>query len=319
MLSRTSRSSAQINNMVQVIETNVEVLVNGKPVKQLGHDGRIFVEAKDGSEYEVKLKNDSYSRVLAVVSIDGINAISGEEAKENDEVGYVIDARSSYTLKGFRVSDDKVNQFVFSKKEKSYAAKSEATEGSTKNCGVIAVRFYAEKVKLPVYRTKIVERIVEKPIYVPYERPWRRPYPYPYFGDDVWCSTSVTCNSASAIDNVGGTLSFSGGRNNVMRSMSASKGGDSAPLQAFLNQVQSQPVEGKLIPDFDMGTEFSDKEVDDKVTHVEFKKDRLIYDYQIFYASRAVLESFGVVFDKKPSVSFPQAFQPAGYCKSPKA
>jgi len=128
------------------------VLVNGKPVREYPHDGRIFVEGRPNSTYSIKLKNNSYKRVLAIVSVDGINVISGEPA-EDEGPGYVIDARSSSTIKGFRQDLETVGEFKFCKSGKSYCN----SAGKPGNNGVIGVMMVEEAPKPKpnvIYRSK---------------------------------------------------------------------------------------------------------------------------------------------------------------------
>ena len=55
----------------QTICYPVDILVNGSPVKQYIHEGRIFIEAKENTEYEIHLKKNTNERVRALTSVDG--------------------------------------------------------------------------------------------------------------------------------------------------------------------------------------------------------------------------------------------------------
>lgn len=44
------------------------------------HDGRAYVVGEPGNEYQVRVANRGGGDILAVVSVDGVNAISGETA-----------------------------------------------------------------------------------------------------------------------------------------------------------------------------------------------------------------------------------------------
>lgn len=124
----------------------VEMTVNGRPVKVYNHEGKNFIEARDGSEYEIKIKNNFYNRVMAVASVDGLDVLTGEPANLNGN-GYVIEPYGWLTIKGFRRTMDDVGAFKFTKKEQSYASE----KGQESNVGVIAVAFFHEKVHYPVY------------------------------------------------------------------------------------------------------------------------------------------------------------------------
>lgn len=123
---------------------NVTVLVNGRKIKEYQHNGNSFVEAKYGSNYSIRVANNSYHRVMAIISVDGVDVISGKEATDASP-GYVIDGQSSLNIDGFRVDNSTVAKFTFTEKDKSYTK--EVVTGSSKNCGVIGVRVFSEKQK----------------------------------------------------------------------------------------------------------------------------------------------------------------------------
>ena len=54
---------------------NVDILVNDKPIRKFPHDGKLFVEARDGQEYSIRIKNNSHSRILAITSVDGLDVL----------------------------------------------------------------------------------------------------------------------------------------------------------------------------------------------------------------------------------------------------
>ena len=132
--------------------TTTRILVNGKPVKIFTDpQGQSWVEAREGSIYEVEVKNNSYNRVLCVASIDGINVISGEEADLQPKDGYIINPYSSLKIKGWRISDDKVKEFLFTfNKDKSYAVKLGAGKA---NLGVIGIAIFDEYKIIPTSYT----------------------------------------------------------------------------------------------------------------------------------------------------------------------
>src|SRR5512137_1676145 len=133
----------------------VNIFVNGSRCKQYQHNGRTYIEAKQGSEYTIEIKNNTWSRILAVCSVDGLDILNGKPARE-DNPGYVINGYSSGKFDGFRVSDSQVAKFLFDYKGRSYAASKE--DGSERNVGVIGVRIFQEKVKpLPPPPTVIRE------------------------------------------------------------------------------------------------------------------------------------------------------------------
>jgi hypothetical protein len=117
----------------------LQVLVNGKRVKEYCHKGKTFVEGRKNSQYSIKVKNNSGTRVLAVVTVDGVNVISGEGGDES--AGYVVNAYSALDVKGYRVDLENVGAFKFCAKGKSYCNE----VGLEGNSGVIGVRIFPEK------------------------------------------------------------------------------------------------------------------------------------------------------------------------------
>ena len=53
------------------------------------HQGRAHIEGKPGNEYQVVVRNRTGEEVLAVVSVDGVNVITGETA-DPSQSGYVL-------------------------------------------------------------------------------------------------------------------------------------------------------------------------------------------------------------------------------------
>ena len=140
---------------------SVDILVNGSTCKQYNHNGKIFIEAKSGSEYEIKIGNNFWNRVLAVSAVDGLNVLTGETASEEDS-GYVINRYDSLKIKGFRYSDEKVGAFKFTSKGNGYGSSKD--EGQ--NVGVIGLRIFTEKVKPVTYGGyKNIDQYNQNPIW----------------------------------------------------------------------------------------------------------------------------------------------------------
>lgn len=120
----------------------VEILVFGRPVKVFKHQGQFFVEGRRGSAYELKIYNNTWSRVEVVASVDGMSVMEDSPAGPQNS-GYVIPARSSIIIPGFRRNNSAVAEFVFSDKRDSYA---NAMGAGTQNVGAIGFMFFKEKV-----------------------------------------------------------------------------------------------------------------------------------------------------------------------------
>jgi len=104
------------------------------------HEGAAYVAGTPGHRYAVLLHNRSGRRVLAVLSVDGVNAVSGETAAA-DQAGYVLAPWDSTRVDGWRKSLSEVAAFEFTALHDSYAART----GRPRNVGVIGVAVFEER------------------------------------------------------------------------------------------------------------------------------------------------------------------------------
>ena len=133
---------------VQIVER-----LSGKVLPIYRHRGEYWVAGRAGANYAVRINNRMGSRIMAVISVDGVNAINGKTASAKPEDGYVLDAGSNYDITGWRKSDEKVAAFYFSYKEASYASRT----GRPQDIGVIGVALFNEQVQQaagPVYEDR---------------------------------------------------------------------------------------------------------------------------------------------------------------------
>src|SRR5687768_11411466 len=98
------------------------------------HEGRLYVAGEPRHQYELRVRNASPGRVLAVASVDGVNVITGETAAQ-EQSGYVLGAWDSVRVEGWRKSLDEVATFYFTRLADSYAART----GRPHEVGVIGV------------------------------------------------------------------------------------------------------------------------------------------------------------------------------------
>lgn len=112
----------------------------GTELRSYPAGGQRWVAGERGHRYAVRLYNDSPRRVLVVLSVDGINAISGEDANPS-QTGYVLNPGQSADITGWRKSQDEVAQFVFSSPGGSYASRT----GRPDNVGVIGIAVFNER------------------------------------------------------------------------------------------------------------------------------------------------------------------------------
>ena len=105
------------------------------------HRGDRWIAGTPGNRYSIVLHNRSAGRVLAVLSVDGVNAISGETAGWN-QTGYVLDPGERAEIRGWRKSQERIAAFEFTALPDSYAART----GRPENVGVIGVALFREAV-----------------------------------------------------------------------------------------------------------------------------------------------------------------------------
>ena len=104
------------------------------------HDGRAYVVGKPGNEYQVVVRNRVGEEILAVVSVDGVNVMSGETASPNQS-GYVIAPWGRLDVRGWRKSMEETAAFYFTSLGDSYAARTDRPA----NVGVIGVALFRAK------------------------------------------------------------------------------------------------------------------------------------------------------------------------------
>lgn len=135
---------AQPSQAGQLVDVTVVNRNSGERLTPYRHDGKLYFAGTPGDPYFIELRSRSAQRVLTVLSVDGINVLSGQTAAALQS-GYVIDGRQSYGISGWRKSMSEVAQFVFTALPDSYAART----GRPGNVGVIGVAVYREKVVPP--------------------------------------------------------------------------------------------------------------------------------------------------------------------------
>jgi hypothetical protein len=115
--------------------------------------GKRYVPGEPGHRYALRLSNHTGQRVMVVLSVDGVNAVTGETAGANQN-GYVLDPWQTTEIAGWRKSYSDIAQFVFTAIDDSYASRT----GRPDNVGVIGMAVFRERQPEPVY---------QQPMYAP--------------------------------------------------------------------------------------------------------------------------------------------------------
>lgn len=119
----------------------VEIVGDGGDVMDtFFHKNRYYVRGASNRAYAIRITNPTAQRVEAVISVDGLDVIDGQDASF-DKRGYVVDPYTSFVIEGWRTSDESVAAFRFSPLEDGYAAQM----GKPRNVGVIGVAFFRER------------------------------------------------------------------------------------------------------------------------------------------------------------------------------
>ena len=119
----------------------LDVIVNGRPLTEYYARGRTYVEALQGAEYELRLRNSSPERVAVALSVDGLNTIDARHTSAWNASKWVIEPYQTITISGWQMSSERARRFYFTNERDSYGAKL----GQTANLGMISAVFFRER------------------------------------------------------------------------------------------------------------------------------------------------------------------------------
>lgn len=119
----------------------VEVLVHGRSLTEYQDRGRTYVEALQGEEYEIRLRNRSSDWVAVALSVDGLNTIDASRTSSWNGSKWVIEPNQTITISGWQMDSAHAHRFYFTTERDSYAAKL----GVRANLGTISAVFYRER------------------------------------------------------------------------------------------------------------------------------------------------------------------------------
>ena len=123
----------------------VDVLVGGRSLAAYYARGRTYVEALEGAEYELRIRNPLPERVAVALSVDGLNTIDARHTSPWNASKWVIEPYGTITIGGWQMSSERARRFYFTNERDSYGAKL----GQTANLGVIAAVFFRERRRMP--------------------------------------------------------------------------------------------------------------------------------------------------------------------------
>lgn len=102
--------------------------------------GERWIVGTPGHEYAIRVRNHTAGRILAVPSVDGVNAVTGETASP-EQSGYVLDPYGSVEIAGWRKSLQRTAAFYFTDVSDSYAGRT----GRPLDVGVIGLAVFRER------------------------------------------------------------------------------------------------------------------------------------------------------------------------------
>jgi hypothetical protein len=120
---------------------DVEVLVGGTALEQYPARGRVYVEARAGAEYELRVRNPLPVRVAVALSVDGMNTIDARRTTARDASKWVIEPYGAITINGWQMSRTHARRFYFTSERDSYANKL----GRDEDLGLITAVFFRER------------------------------------------------------------------------------------------------------------------------------------------------------------------------------
>jgi len=131
------------------IDVEIYDRTEGRVLPIYFHGGRRYVVGKPGNEYAIRVRNASNVRALAVMSVDGVNVISGDTASPAQS-GYVLGPSESADIAGWRKDMTRTAAFYFTALSDSYAARTARPD----NVGVIGVAVFRERPRAIPYGSR---------------------------------------------------------------------------------------------------------------------------------------------------------------------
>jgi hypothetical protein len=116
----------------------------GRSLQVYWHGGRAYVVGKPGNEYQLSLRSRQGEDLLAVLSVDGVNVITGQSASVQQS-GYVLAPGRALDVRGWRKDLSRTAAFYFTSLSDSYAART----GRPDNVGAIGVALFRRKPQEP--------------------------------------------------------------------------------------------------------------------------------------------------------------------------
>ena len=166
-ISESAKANSSEPVVVPESGLEVQILVNGVPLQDYFARGRRYVEALEGAEYEISLRNTLPVRVAVALSVDGLNSIDAKHTTAWNASKWVVGPYQTIRIGGWQMSSERARRFYFTTERDSYAAKL----GQAANIGVISAVAFRERAPVfvpvtppePLYRDDRTREQSESP------------------------------------------------------------------------------------------------------------------------------------------------------------
>ncbi len=125
---------------------SMEILVDGIPLAEYAARNSTYVEAIEGREYTLRLRNRTGGRVAVALSVDGMNTIDAKTTSARGASKWILEPYQTLSLDGWQTGVDTARRFFFTTEEKSYGA----WMGKTQNLGIVSAAVFRERRREPV-------------------------------------------------------------------------------------------------------------------------------------------------------------------------
>lgn len=124
----------------RLADVNIVDRQTGQPIPVHEYHGEYWIAGQPRAGYAIDVRNLQGRRIMAVMSVDGVNVITGQTASTRQD-GYVLSPWQQAHITGWRKNLNEVATFYFTTPERSYASRT----GRPDDVGVIGVAIFEEK------------------------------------------------------------------------------------------------------------------------------------------------------------------------------
>jgi hypothetical protein len=145
----TLTAALMLSNPADAVTANgytMEILVDGVPLQEYAARGTTYVEADEGAEYAIRLRNNTGRRIAIALAVDGLNSIDARTTSARKGRKWVLAPWQTVTIEGWQTSGDTARRFFFTTEDASYGA----WLGRTTNLGAIEAVVFREKRPHPI-------------------------------------------------------------------------------------------------------------------------------------------------------------------------